>query len=172
MIKNIKVGNKEIQLDNNVGWAMEYKDQFGSDIIPAIMPIFASALDIIAELVNRTGKTKEITISDILSLTDGDALINAMVHLGGLEFVDFLNITWALAKNADNDIPDPKTWAKQFDTCFPVDEIAPEVVKLIFKGMVSSKNQRKLNSLIKAFQQEKTKKSHSTISSSPDSSEG
>ncbi len=169
MIKNIKVGKKEIQLDNNIGWTMEYRDQFGSDVIPAVLPLFASALDIISELVKETGKTTEIDIQDILSLMDGDALINAIIHLGGLEFVDFIHITWALAKNADDSIPDPKTWAKQFDECFPVDEIAPEVVKLIYKGIVSSKNQRKLISLKKAFQLKNGLLS--TQSSSQDSNE-
>lgn len=171
MIKNIKVGNKEIQLDNNVGWTMEYKDQFGRDILPSIMPLIASGLDIVSELVRQTGKTSDVDAEDILALTDGDAFINAMIHLGGFEFVDFLYITWALAKNANDTIPDPKTWIKQFDECFPVDEIAPEVVKLIFKGMVSSKNLRKLNSLKKTLQLT-TNKSLSKQSSSPDSSEG
>ena len=170
MIKTIKIGNKEVQLDNNVGWAMEYRDQFGTDIIPSIMPLVASALDVVSELIKKTGKTSDIDVTDILELTDGDAFINAMIHLGNFEFVDFLHVTWALAKNADESIPDPKTWVKQFDE-FPVDEIAPEVVKLIVKGIVSSKNLKKLNSLKKTVQLKK-KESISTQSSSPESSEG
>ena len=167
MIKTIKVGNKEVRLDNNVGWTMVYRDQFGTDIIPSIMPLFSSALDIVSELVKQTGKTTDIAAEDILALTDGDAFINAAIHLGGFEFVDFLHITWALAKNADDSIPDPKAWIREFDE-FPVDQIAPEVVKLIFKGMISSKNLRKLNSLSKTLQL----KSTSTQSSSQVSNEG
>lgn len=167
MIKTIKVGNKEVRLDNNVGWTMVYRDQFGTDIIPSIMPLFSSALDIVSELVKQTGKTTDISADDILALTDGDAFINAAIHLGGFEFVDFLHITWALAKNADDSLPDPKAWIREFDE-FPVDQIAPEVVKLIFKGMISSKNLRKLNSLSKTLQL----KSISTQSSSQVSSEG
>lgn len=168
MIKTIKVGNKEVQFDNNVGWAMIYKDQFGSDIIPSVMPMFAAAFDIISGLVNETGKTNDITLADILKLTDGDALINAVIHLGNLEFVDFINITWSLAKNADDSIPEPREWVKQFDE-FPVDTLAPAIVKLIFKGLASSKNLKRLNALKKTVRLNKT--STSTPSSSQESKE-
>lgn len=169
MIKTIKVGNKEVQFDNNVGWAMIYKDQFGEDIIPTIMPMLASALDILSGLVNEAGKDKEIGLMDILKLADGDALINASIHLGSLEFVSFINIAWALAKNADDSIPDPKTWVRQFDE-FPVDTLAPAIVKLIFKGLVSSKNLKRLNDLKKTVRLNKA--STSTRSSSQESNEG
>lgn len=167
MIKNIKIGEKEVQLDNNIGWTMIYKDQFGADIIQTIMPVMAAALDLIAGLVRETGKKENITWTDILKLTDGDTLLEAAAHFAAAEFVDFLNITWALAKNADDSVPDPRKWIRSFDT-FPVDEIAPEVVKIIFAGMVSSKNQKWLNDQIKTVQ---AIKSTSTPSSSQESSE-
>ena len=77
MIKNIKIGEKEVQLDNNIGWTMIYKDQFGADIIQTIMPVMAAALDLIAGLVRETGKKENITWTDILRLTDGDTLLEA-----------------------------------------------------------------------------------------------
>ena len=169
MIKTIKIGKQDVVLDNNVGWTLIYRDQFGQDIIPSIMPMFASALDIISDIVkNSEGDTDEISLKEILKMSDGDALINALVHLGSFEFVDFLNITWSLAKNADDSIPEPKIWLKQFDE-FPVDVIGPEVVKLIFKGMVSSKNLKRLNGVAKAVRPKK--QSISTPSSSPEQNE-
>lgn len=146
MIKTITIGDKEVRLDNNVGWAMVYREQFGTDIIPALMPLFASAMDIISELIKSTGKTKEIDVYEILKQMDGDALVNAAIHLSGFEFVDFINIVWALAKNADETIPEPKRWIRQFDE-FPLDEIAPAVIKLIAAGVVSSKNMKRLSDL-------------------------
>jgi hypothetical protein len=151
MIKNVTIGDKDVQLDNNVGWALIYRDQFGTDIIPTLTPMFAGVLDIVSGLVQETGKKDEITLTDLAKLADGDALINAIAHVSSLEFVDFINITWALAKNADDTIPDPKTWVRQFDE-FPVDVLAPEVVKLIFKGLVSTKNLKRLNDLLKTVQ--------------------
>lgn len=155
MIKTITINDKEIQLDNNIGWAMIYKDQFGADIIPALMPLFAGAMDIISELLKKVGKTDEIDVREVLAEVDGDALMNAVIHLSGLEFVDFINIVWALAKNADEKIPEPRKWVKQFDT-FPVDEIAPEVVKLIAKGVISSKNMERLSALKITAQKKKS----------------
>lgn len=156
MIKNVKIGSKEVILDNNVGWTLIYRDQFGQDIIPSIMPLLAGAMDVISGLFQEVGDVSEISIDDIAKLTDGDALINAMVHIGGFEFVDFLNITWAMAKNADDSIPEPKQWIKGFDE-FPIDVIGVEVVKLIFKGMISSKNLKRLNAKIKSVQPKKNK---------------
>ena len=166
MIKTVKIGSKEVILDNNVGWTLIYRDQFGQDIIPSIMPLLAGAMDVISGLFQEVGDVSEISIDDIAKLTDGDALINAMIHVGGFEFVDFLNITWAMAKNADDSIPEPKQWIKGFDE-FPLDVIGVEVVKLIFKGMISSKNLKRLNAKIQSVQPKKNK---STLkpSSSPE----
>lgn len=130
------------------------------------MPLFASALDIISGIINETGKTDDIELTDLAKLADGDSLLNAAIHLGGFEFTDLICITWALAKCADEDIPEPREWIKEFET-FPVDVVAPEVFSLIFKGVVSSKNLKRLEDLKKRIQPT----SISTQSSSPDSKE-
>lgn len=166
MEKTIKIGKKSVRLNNNISWAIVYRDQFGRDIIPALMPLLASALDIISGLINETGKTEDIELADLAKLADGDALLNAVIHLGGFEFTDLICITWALAKCADEDIPAPREWIAQFDS-FPIDVIAPEVFTLIFKGVVSSKNLKRLEDLKKKIQPT----SISTQSSSPDSKE-
>ena len=166
MEKTIKIGKKSVKLNNNVSWAIVYRDQFGRDIIPTIMPLFASALDIISGIINETGKTDDIELTDLAKLADGDSLLNAVIHLGGFEFTDLICITWALAKCADEDIPEPREWIKEFET-FPVDVVAPEVFSLIFKGVVSSKNLKRLEDLKKRIQPT----SISTQSSSPDSNE-
>lgn len=166
MEKTIKIGKKSVRMNNNISWAIVYRDQFGRDIIPALMPLLASALDIISGLINETGKTEDIELADLAKLADGDALLNAVIHLGGFEFTDLICITWALAKCADEDIPAPREWIAQFDS-FPIDVIAPEVFTLIFKGVVSSKNLKRLEDLKKRIQPT----SISTQSSSPDSKE-
>ena len=166
MEKIINIGKKSVKLNNRVSWAIVYRDQFGRDIIPTIMPLFASALDIISGIINETGKTDDIELTDLAKLADGDSLLNAAIHLGGFEFTDLICITWALAKCADEDIPEPREWIKEFET-FPVDVVAPEVFSLIFKGVVSSKNLKRLEDLKKRIQPT----SISTQSSSPDSKE-
>lgn len=151
MIKTIQIGEKEVQLSNNIGWAIDYRDQFGSDIIPTLLPMVAAALDLIKGLLEEAGDTENLQWQDILKTLDGDTLLDAVVHLGGLEFTDFINITWAMAKCADDSIPEPRTWVKQFDS-FPVDVIAPAVFQLVFSGVVSSKNLKRLKEIRESLQ--------------------
>lgn len=143
MESTIKIGGVDVKVNNRAGWTITYRDQFGHDIVPTLMPLFAGVFDVISGIIKETGKTDTITVEDILSVADGDTLINAMIHVSGFEFVEFLYITWAMAKEADDSIPDPKTWIRQFEN-FYVDEVAPEIVKLAFKGMCSSKNLKRL----------------------------
>jgi hypothetical protein len=169
MEKTIKIGKQEVRLTNNVSWAMTYRDQFGHDIIPTLMPMLAAALDIVGGLIDEIGEGGQVEASALIKALDGDRLLDAMIHLSGLEFVELINITWAMAKACDDDLPDPKAWAKSLEE-FPVDTIAPEVFSLAFKGLVSSKNLKRLKNLksgIKVIQP-----STSTPSSSQDSSEG
>lgn len=136
MIKTIKIDeNTELTLSNNIGWAMEYREQFGHDIIPDILPAVSAIIDLLGEI--KDGKIDLNTI-------DKDALQDALIKLAGLQFIDFINLTWAMAKTADDEIPEPKKWVKQFDA-FPVDIIAPEMFRLLVEGLVSSKNLPRLN---------------------------
>lgn len=166
MEKVIKIGKQEVRLNNNVAWTMEYRDQFGKDIIPALMPTVASMLEGVSTILAETGgKMTTVSIAEALQ----GRVLEVLMPMYQIEFVDFINITWAMAKAADEDILPPKQWVKQFET-FPVDVVAPAVFDLILKGSASSKNLRRLKNLgesLKALQP-----SHSTISSSQDSSEG
>lgn len=150
MEKVIEIGDKSVKLNNQIGWAFAYRDQFGHDIIPTLMPMLASAIDLIGGILRETGKTGDIGVDDILAVSDSDAMMNALIHASGLEFVELINITWALAKCADDSIPEPRSWVKQFDV-FPVDEIAPAVFKLIFEGLVSSKNLTRLKNAMSSL---------------------
>lgn len=151
MEKTVQIGNKEVHLSNNIGWAIDYRDQFGQDIIPTLLPMVAAALDLIKGLLEEVEDANNLEWRDILRLIDGDTLFDALIHLGGLEFRDFINITWAMAKCADESIPEPRTWVKEFEV-FPVDELAPTVFDLIFKGVVSSKNLTRLKDVKKSLQ--------------------
>ena len=151
MIKTIQIGEKEVQLNNNIGWTIEYRDQFGQDIIPTLLPMVAAALDIIKGLLEDANDIDNLEWKDILKALDGDTLLDALVHLGGLEFRDFINITWSMAKCADDTIPEPKKWVRQFET-FPVDLIAPAVFEMIYTGIISSKNLTRLKSAKAAIQ--------------------
>ena len=148
MIKNIKIEDKEILLSNNTVWAMIYRNQFGHDIVSTLTPVVASLTDMIGGFFEGSGKDGEVHLEDVAKAIDGDRIIDAIAHLSGLEFVDIINITWAMAKAADGDIPDPVTWVTELEI-FPVDIIGPEVVKLAAQGFVSSKKLMRLRQTLK-----------------------
>lgn len=149
MEKKIKIDSKNsLKLNNNVGWLFIYKDQFGRDIVPTLVPVLNAGIDLVFGIYKETGG--KFTKDSIMQI-DTDALTDALIQATAIEATDLINITWALAKNADEDIPEPREWVRQFDT-FPVDVIAPEVFKMLFKGMVSTKNSRRLQNLFENLQ--------------------
>ena len=168
MEKIIKIGKQEVRLNNNVAWTMEYRDQFGKDIIPVVMPLLASMVEGVSTIMADAGKEGEISIEGIASALEGRA-IDVLLPAFQAEFVDLIvNVTWAMAKAADENIEPPKRWVRQFDE-FPLDIVGPAVFDLIMKGFVSSKNLKRLKKIgndIKNLQP-----AHSTTSSSPDSNE-
>lgn len=168
MIRTIEIGNKEVRLSNNIGWTMIYKDQFGHDIVSTLTPMLAAGLDLISGFLSDVDTSKPVDAVDLLKKIDGDVLIDAMAHLSGVEIVDLINITWAMAKAMDDDIPEPKRWVRDFEE-FPIDVIAPEIAKLAFKGMVSTKNLKRLMSLKEKIRT--IQPLTSTQSSSPELSE-
>ena len=145
MRKTIKIDETTaITLDNNVGWLMEYRAQFGRDIMPAIMPAIGAVDQIVFQLY---ANGERLNTDSVLESLDESIVSQALTELAGLEVVDLLNITWAMARTADEDTPEPRIWVRQFES-FPVDVIAPEVFRLVARGCVSSKNLTRLREML------------------------
>ena len=165
MEKVIKIGEKEVRLSNNVAWTMEYRDQFNKDIVPAIMPLLSTMTEAISSVVSEAGT--DLTLQSLADAVQGHAN-DILLPMYQLELVDLINVTWAMAKAADEDIDPPRKWIRQFDD-FPLDVIGPAVFELVMKGFVSSKNLIRLKGL--KVKLENLQPSHSTTSSSQDSNE-
>lgn len=166
MEKTIKLGDKSVRLDNKISWALIYRDQFGHDIIPTLMPLLVSTVDIIGGLISEAGiSSGKVGVEDITKVIGSDAYVDAIIHMSGLEVVEFMNIMWAMAKNADDTISDPETWIKSLDV-FPLDEVTPLLFDLISRGFMSSKNLTRLRTMLGGL-----KPLDSTTSSSQDSNE-
>lgn len=145
MKKIIKIGDKDVELSNSVAWTMEYRDQFNKDIVPAIMPLIASAMEGVSSVLAETG-TDIKDVKAIASAIEGRSM-DILLPVFQVEFVDtIINVVWAMAKAANENIEPPKRWVRQFDE-FPLDVIVPEVFELIFKGFVSSKNLERLGTI-------------------------
>lgn len=166
MEKIITISNKDVKLSNSVAWTMEYRDQFGKDIVPTLMPILVSASDALAMIISEAGE--DINTKSIAEALNGRSM-EVLLPLFQVEFVDLvIDVVWAMAKAADEGIAPPKQWVRQFDE-FPLDEIVPALLEMIVKGFVSSKNLKRLKSVGASLKN--LQPSHSMTSSSQDSSE-
>ena len=143
MEKIISIGDKEVRLNNNIGWTMEYRDQFGKDILPVIMPFITSMIESVSTVIADAETDGEITTANIASALSGRSL-DVVLPLYQAEFVDLvINVIWSMAKVADDKIEPPKKWVRQFDGLY-LDEIIPEVLDMVLRGFVSSKNLERL----------------------------
>lgn len=168
MEKVIKIGKQEVKLSNNVAWTMEYRDQFGKDIVPALMPVIASIMEGASALVGEANNG-EVGVNEIASAIEG-RVMDVLLPLFQVEFVDtIINVTWAMAKAANEDLDPPKKWVRQFEE-FPLDVVVPAVYDMVLKGFVSSKNLKRLKTIKKSLKN--LQPSHSMTSSSQDSNEG
>ena len=146
MEKTITIDNKEVRLNNNAAWAMEYKDQFGRDIVPVLLPAVTTIIEGMSSIFSGEDDVQNITLQTLAEAFEGRAM-EILLPMYQIELVDVvINVTWALAKCADENIPEPKRWIRQFEE-FPLDVIVPEVYELIMKGFSSSKNWKRLEEL-------------------------
>ena len=148
MVKTVKIGNKDVLLSNNVGWIMEYDSQFRKDIVQEIMPMLRGLTNIAGGLLEEVEDIEELHAKDVAVVLQSESVTDAFIMFSGLRFTEFVNIVWAMAKDADSDIPDPREWVRQFDR-FEMDILAPAVFKLILEGFSSSKNARRLQKVLK-----------------------
>ena len=121
MRKTIKLEDKkEIKINTSWNWAYIYQEYFGHDIIPDLIPAIDAFIKMFTEMVN------------------GEEVDDEGVDLYGLEITTMTNLIWALAKNADDDIPEVREWLDTFDE-FPLDIIVPEVIEALTGSMISRK---------------------------------
>ena len=147
MEKVIKIGKQSVKLSNNFSWVMEYRDQFGKDVIQEHLPMLASLIEAVAGAIDTNG----VTMADVISSLEGRT-IEVIAPMLQTDFTSIIiNTTWSMAKAADENILPPKQWIKQFDV-FPLDVVVPSVYELALKGMASSKNLKRLMTLAKTIQ--------------------
>ena len=146
MEKIIKIGNQEAKLSNNVAWLMEYKDQFGKDATQELIPLVATMVETLGSSLTAYQNGK-IDLESLSESIEGKAFEMLLPLYQAELSTTLINITWAMAKAADETIDPPKKWVRQFDS-FPFDVVCPEVWDLAVKGFVSSKNLKRLRILI------------------------
>lgn len=151
MIKNINLDSKHsVEVNSSAGWLLIYRSQFGHDILPDLMPALETMLGLVTSVLEdiESNDGNSSDIKDIIKSFDKELLSDISFNLSTLEIITIINIFWAMAKNADRDIPAPEVWVNQFDN-FPFDVIAPAIFDVIMKSFISSKNLKRLKEMMK-----------------------
>lgn len=123
MKKTITIdGKKAFKINTSNRWLRIYRDNFGHDILPDMVPVIDTGLGLIAGIVNGGN----IDLDEIES------------NFYALEMVTINNVIWALAKNADDSIPDVEEWEDQFDK-WTYDELVPQIIETLAQTYITEK---------------------------------
>lgn len=168
MLKTIDLGGgRTLRLSNRISWLYEYKDQFGQDILPTLMPALLGLAKALGAVGKSHGGFDNLNEDDLIELLGSDEATDIGVHFAAFDgFTGILDIAWAMAKTADPTIPEPMEWVRQIegtddeeDEMPLVDIITPTLLKLMFTGVMSRKNQTRLQNKAASLQPKKKTKS-------------
>ena len=144
MIDTLNLNEQSIKIDSSVGWLMKYRNQFGHDILPDLIPILDAGFNLVTGIVDSEG---ELTRDKVFQNLTSEKLTDAIFTLAGFELVTLINITWAMAKQADSSIGTPEEFADALDA-FPLDEVLPKLFVMLVKSLSSSKNSKRLQEIL------------------------
>lgn len=131
------IEDQSVVLDSSTGWLFIYREYFGRDILPDLLPALEAILHTIGNTVEVLEGDK---VEDVIKALARDEVIDGLfIDLTGTELVTVLNIFWAMAKNEDSKIEPPEQYFKKFER-FPFDEVLPKMFSQIINSSVSSKN--------------------------------
>ena len=105
MEKILTIDGRQVRFKSTGAFLLRYKAQFGRD-----------------------------ALRDIFKLQDAVDSKNRIKNIDALDLEVFYNLVWTLAKTADPSIPPPLEWLDTFGE-FPLVEIVPEVIDLIFSSL-------------------------------------
>lgn len=153
MIKTIEINDtQKIEVNSAAGWLFIYRSQFGNDILPDLLPMVDGLLTAIVKLMPSVDTDKnEITLENFKEVLTEENVSDLMVSFCSLEIVTLINVLWAMAKNADKNLPEPSEWVNQFEV-FPFDTIVPVLFELIVQSFMTTKNSQSLQNLLKKNQ--------------------
>ena len=105
MEKILTIDGRQVRFKSTGAFLLRYKAQFGRD-----------------------------ALRDIFKLQDAVDSKNRIKNIDALDLEVFYNLVWTLAKTADPSIPPPLEWLDEFSE-FPLMDIIPEIIDLIFSSL-------------------------------------
>ena len=113
MEKILIIDGRQVKFKSTGAFLLRYKAQFGRD-----------------------------ALQDILKLQGAIDNKNQIKNIDALDLEVFYNLVWTLAKTADPSIPPPLEWLDEFSE-FPLMDIIPEIVDMIFSCLTSTVESKK-----------------------------
>jgi len=113
MEKILTIDGRQVRFKSTGAFLLRYKAQFGRD-----------------------------ALQDILKLQGAIDNKNQIKNIDVLDLEVFYNLVWTLAKTADPSIPPPLEWLDEFSE-FPLMDIIPEIVDMIFSCLTSTVESKK-----------------------------
>lgn len=118
MERTIKVGGAELRMRASALIPRLYRFRFGRDLIKDMSQLEKAYKKAMSVKEDATDDEKQ------------DA------QLGVLDLTIFENVAWAMAKNADPNVPnDPDEWLDTIDGVFSVYEVLPQILDLWTAGL-------------------------------------
>lgn len=118
MERTIRVGGAEIKMRASALIPRLYRFRFGRDLIKDMSQL-------------EKAYKKAVTVKD-----DATEEEKQEAQLSVIDLTIFENVAWAMAKNADPDVPnDPDEWLDKIDGIFSVYEVLPQVLELWTAGL-------------------------------------
>ena len=126
MERTIKVGGAELRMRASALIPRLYRFRFGRDLIKDMTQLEKAYKKAMSLKEDATDEEKQ------------DA------ELGVLDLTIFENVAWAMAKNADPNVPnDPDEWLDAIDGVFSVYEVLPQILDLWTAGLETTSNPAK-----------------------------
>ena len=123
MERTIKVGGAELRMRASALIPRLYRFRFGRDLIKDMTQLEKAYKKAMSVKEDATDDEKQ------------DA------ELGVLDLTIFENVAWAMAKNADPNVPnDPDEWLDTIDGVFSVYEVLPQILDLWTAGLETTSN--------------------------------
>lgn len=120
MDKTIQIDGKDVHLKSTGATPLIYRNQFNRDYFADLMGLAKTfPVDKNGEMIDSDSWTKE--------------------DIEQLDFQPFYNFLWAVAKNADNKIPEPIKWYSKFED-FSIIEIVGEIQDLLLNSVQGKKH--------------------------------
>ena len=113
MEKILTIDGRQVKFKYTGAFLLRYKAQFGRD-----------------------------ALQDIFKLQDAVDSKNQIKNISALDLEVLYDLAWTLAKTADPNIPPPLEWLDEFSE-FPLMDIIPEIVDMIFSCLTSTVESKK-----------------------------